>query len=60
MYKLKDEKNLHSKKIIHPTRLALTGKVVGPGLFELMELLGKEKCLLRINRAVDWINSSKA
>lgn len=34
--------------IIHPMRFALTGKTVGPGLFELMEVLGKEKCLERL------------
>jgi glutamyl/glutaminyl-tRNA synthetase len=41
---------------IHPTRLALTGKSVGPGLFELAELLGKETCLARIGRAMDYVN----
>ncbi|MBN2309902.1 MAG: glutamate--tRNA ligase, partial [Candidatus Hydrogenedentes bacterium] len=37
-------------KLVHPTRLALTGKSVGPGLFELAELLGKETCLARMDR----------
>ena len=40
---------------VHPTRLALTGKSVGPGLFELAELLGKETCLTRMRRAADYI-----
>ncbi|HOV74875.1 MAG TPA: glutamate--tRNA ligase [Candidatus Hydrogenedentes bacterium] len=40
---------------IHPTRLALTGKSVGPGLYELAELLGKETCLARIDRAIQYI-----
>ena len=39
---------------IHPTRLALTGKSVGPGLFELAELLGKETCLARMDRAIAY------
>jgi len=34
--------------IIHPIRFALTGKTVGPGLFELMEILGKEECIERL------------
>jgi glutamyl-tRNA synthetase len=42
---------------IHPTRLALTGKSVGPGLFELANLLGKETCLDRIGRAIDYIRN---
>lgn len=34
--------------VIHPIRFALTGKTVGPGLFELMEILGKEECIRRL------------
>lgn len=40
---------------IHPTRLALTGKSVGPGLYELAELLGKEACVARVDRAIQFI-----
>ncbi len=42
-------------KLIHPTRLALTGKSVGPGLFELAELMGKDECLARMDRAIEVI-----
>ena len=42
---------------IHPTRLAITGKSVGPGLFELAELLGKESCMARIGRAVEYVRN---
>ncbi len=42
---------------VHPTRLALTGKSVGPGLFELAELLGREECLARLERAAEVIQS---
>jgi glutamyl-tRNA synthetase len=41
-------------QFIHPTRLALTGKGVGPGLFELAELLGREACCDRIARAIEY------
>ena len=37
--------------IVHPTRVALTGKTVGPGLFELMEALGPEQIVNRVKRA---------
>jgi glutamyl-tRNA synthetase len=40
-------------KLIHPLRLALTGLPIGPGLFELMALLGKETCLRRLRRAME-------
>jgi glutamyl-tRNA synthetase len=40
---------------IHPTRLALSGKSVGPGLFELAELLGRDECVGRIERAIEFV-----
>lgn len=39
-------------KAIHPTRLALTGRTVSPGMFDVMVLLGKEKCLERMDKAL--------
>jgi hypothetical protein len=36
--------------------VALTGKKNSAGPFEVAEILGKEKCLLRINQALDLIN----
>jgi glutamyl-tRNA synthetase len=38
--------------IIHPTRLAATGSNVGPSLYHLLEVLGKEKVVVRIDRAL--------
>jgi glutamyl-tRNA synthetase len=38
--------------IIHPTRLAVTGSNVGPSLYHLLEVLGKEKVLARVDRAL--------
>ncbi|HJW38842.1 MAG TPA: glutamate--tRNA ligase family protein [Candidatus Udaeobacter sp.] len=35
--------------IVHPTRLAVTGSNVGPSLYHLLEVLGKEKVLGRID-----------
>ncbi len=45
-------------KLIHPTRLALTGKTFGPGLFDIMVTLGKTKCLERLERAINWIKNN--
>ena len=44
-------------KVIHPTRLALTGRTVSPGLFDVMVLLGKEKTIQRMKEAIAFINS---
>jgi len=38
--------------IVHPSRLAVTGSNAGPSLYHLLEVLGKEKVLARINRAL--------
>jgi glutamyl-tRNA synthetase len=39
--------------LIHPTRLAATGHPHGPSLYHLLEVLGKEKSLARIERALE-------
>ncbi|HUU46224.1 MAG TPA: glutamate--tRNA ligase [Acidobacteriota bacterium] len=44
-------------ELIHPLRLALTGTTAGPGLFDIVTLLGKENCRVRIERAVQYIRS---
>jgi glutamyl-tRNA synthetase len=43
---------LNASKLIHPLRLAVSGMAIGPGLFELMALLGRDVCLRRIDAAV--------
>jgi glutamyl-tRNA synthetase, bacterial family len=45
------EKGLKAGQIIHPTRVAISGKTTGAGLFEMMEVLGKEKVLERMRMA---------
>lgn len=38
-------------ELIHPTRLALSGVTAGPGLFDMMCLLGLEACQTRLRQA---------
>jgi glutamyl-tRNA synthetase len=38
--------------LVHPTRLACTGKTAGPSLYHLLEVLGKECVLRRLDRAI--------
>ncbi|MGB2705267.1 MAG: glutamate--tRNA ligase [Candidatus Omnitrophota bacterium] len=42
--------NIKPAAIIHPTRVAISGKAVGAGLFEMMELLGREKVAARLEK----------
>jgi glutamyl-tRNA synthetase len=46
-----EELGIKPSKLIHPTRLAVSGKQVGPGLFEMMEVLGKEAVVRRLRHA---------
>lgn len=36
--------------VVHPTRVALTGKTTGPGLFELMAVLGPDRIRRRLGK----------
>ena len=38
--------------LVHPTRLACTGAAAGPSLYHLMEILGKEKVVKRLNAQI--------
>lgn len=48
--KLADELKVKAAELIHPTRVAISGKTVGAGLFDMMELLGREKVLSRLSK----------
>jgi glutamyl-tRNA synthetase len=47
-----ETKGLQMGNLVHALRLALTGKTAGPGLFECLELLGRERSIARIERAI--------
>jgi glutamyl-tRNA synthetase len=38
--------------IVHAVRVAVTGTAVGPGFFDCLALIGKDRCLRRIDRAL--------
>jgi glutamyl-tRNA synthetase len=44
---------LKPKHAFGPVRVAVTGRTVSPPLFESMELLGRERTLSRLDRAID-------
>jgi glutamyl-tRNA synthetase len=54
-----EELGLKPRKAFQPVRVAVTGSKVSPPLFESMELLGRERSLQRIARALD-INRGSA
>jgi len=44
--------------LIHPVRLAVTGVSGGPPLFDILELLGKDTVIKRMEKAVEFIRAS--
>ena len=43
---------IQAKELIHPVRVALTGKTIGPGLFDVVYYLGLEKTRKRLERFI--------
>lgn len=50
------ELGIESKSLIHPIRVALTGKTIGPGLFEVIYYLGKERTRERLMK---WVKERR-
>ena len=48
-----EDREIKFGEIIHPVRVSTTGKPVGFGLFETLAILGQERCIRRINLALD-------
>lgn len=47
-----EQMNVKASEFIHPVRLAISGMTLGPGLFELLEVLGKEAVCRRLDHAI--------
>jgi glutamyl-tRNA synthetase len=44
-------------QIIHAVRVAVTGKAVGFGMFETLAILGRQRCVTRIDIVLDRLSS---
>ncbi len=40
---------------VHPIRVAVSGRMDGPGLFEMLELLGRERTVARLRKTADML-----
>lgn len=56
--KVAEELNIGKGKLIHPLRLAVSGQSTGPGMFDLLFILGKDEVLKRIQKAIVSIKVS--
>ncbi len=50
MRRFAEANGIKLREIVHPVRAAITGSEGGPGLFEIMEILGRDKVVQRIDR----------
>ena len=50
---LADSRTLKPATLIHSTRLAMTGRMVSPGLFEMLVVLGRDTVLRRLDRLAE-------
>ncbi|MGB3730082.1 MAG: glutamate--tRNA ligase, partial [Thermodesulfobacteriota bacterium] len=55
-----EERELKLGKIAQPVRVALTGGTVSPGIFEVMDILGKGEVLKRLDFAIAIIPEEEA
>jgi len=52
-------KMLELKHVAQPARVAVTGRSASPGLFEVMEVLGRDLTLTRLQRGADLARGSR-
>ena len=49
---LAETRGVKAGSLIHGTRLAMTGRMVSPGLFEMLVLLGRDRVVSRLDRLI--------
>lgn len=52
---LSEEMDIKKAKYIHPTRLAVSGTSIGPGLYDLLVVLSKPVVVERMKKAIEYI-----
>ncbi len=54
-----DEHGLRMGQLAQPVRVTLTGRTASPGLFEVMELLGRERTLARLRTGIERAKAAR-
>jgi glutamyl-tRNA synthetase len=50
---LVEEEGIKMGQLAQPVRVALTGRTASPGLFDVMEVLGRDRTLLRLRQGIE-------
>ena len=53
------ETGLPMGNLAQPVRLALTGRTASPGLYEIIDILGKPETLRRIAQAISFVEGKR-
>ena len=53
---LAEKLQIKKGELIHPARLAVSGVSFGPSLYHILEALGKKEVLIRMNKAIEFID----
>ena len=56
---LAESRGVKPASLIHATRVSVTGRAASPGLFETLELMGRDRVVGRIENALSKVSSSK-
>jgi glutamyl-tRNA synthetase len=55
-----DRYDVKPGKLYQPIRVAITGTSVSPGIFESLSVLGRDRCLARLETAIERFSATKA
>jgi glutamyl-tRNA synthetase len=55
-----EEEGMKMGQLAQPVRVALTGRTASPGLFEVMEILGRERTLFRLREGIERAKANQA
>jgi glutamyl/glutaminyl-tRNA synthetase len=50
-----ESRGVKAATLIHAARVAVTGRAVSPGLFDVLELLGRERVTERVRHAINFL-----
>ena len=57
MRQLAEELGLKTAQVFHPLRVAVSGRMQGPGLFEMVEVLGRGRVIKRVTQALEKLRA---
>ena len=52
------DKGLKPGQVFHPLRVSVSGRTTGPSLFEMLEVLGRDRVLARLGHAAKTLASA--